>query len=198
MCVEIYSHYRGYLTRQISHVSRFVPFHTKSGKITKLKGFFHVKYLMKKQYKLPNVCKYFSCSVIFSRVTPMKHVCGCLASRLQPAVQGLQTVHCEQFQVSFFDKHKGYLWLSGYGIWLNFRSFPFSQEDFPISPTIFSQLPVVCSWFVIFSWFAGSLWKNKFSVHVRVCKHNVRKYICSLRCEMLYYNIHYITHQHLT
>ncbi len=37
---------------------------------------------------------------------------------------------------------------------------------------------VVRSWFATFSWFAGSLWKNKF--YKRVCKHNVCKCIRSI------------------
>ncbi len=85
----------------------------------------------------------------------------------------------QTFSVGFFDERKGCSQISGYGVLLNFCSLPCSQEDFPISPTIFTQLPVVHHWFVIFPWFVGSLWKNKFSEHV--CKHNVRKCIRSFR-----------------
>ncbi len=99
---------------------------------------------------------------------------GLISMRLMKC---LRTVCWKPSSVSFFDKHKGCSRLSGYGICLNFCSLPCLQGDFPISPTIFTQLPVVRSWFVIFLWFAGSSWKNKFFRHVR--ERNVRKCIRS-------------------
>ncbi len=47
-----------------------------------------------------------------------------------------------------------------------------------MSLTIFMQLPVVCSWFVTFSWFVGSSRKNKFSE--QVCEPNVYKLYAAL------------------
>ncbi len=49
-----------------------------------------------------------------------------------------QTVRCAQSPVGFFEKHKGCSQLSGYRVHPNFRSPPCLQEDFPISPTIFT------------------------------------------------------------
>ncbi len=91
-------------------------------------------------------------------------------------VRSLRTVLCEPSLVSFFGEHKECSWLSGYSVRLNFCSLPCLQKV-PISPTVFMQLSVVPSWFVIFPWFVGSSWKNKFSDHV--CEHNVCKGIRS-------------------
>ncbi len=46
-CVEVYSRYCGYFARQISHVSCFEPFWSRSGKITKSKGFSRKKIYLK-------------------------------------------------------------------------------------------------------------------------------------------------------
>ncbi len=101
----------------------------------------------------------------------------------------LQTLVCTRFEnssvrwepslVGFFDEHEGYSQLSGYSVRLNFCSLPCLQDDFLISPTIFTRLLVIRSWFVIFPWFAESSWKNKFSEHIR--EHNVCKCIRSFR-----------------
>ncbi len=51
--------------------------------------------------------------------------------------------------------------------------FSYLVNNFHATAGSLPQLPVVLYWFVIFPWFAGNLWKNKFS------KHNVRKGICT-------------------
>ncbi len=72
-----------------------------------------------------------------------------------------RTVHCEPSLVSFFDKHKGCLQFSGYSVHLQFSRFPRCKVKRGAGRVLWVW-KVVRGWFVAFSWFAGSLRKNKF------------------------------------
>ncbi len=53
----------------------------------------------------------------------------------------LQTVCCKPSSVGFFEEHNGCSRLNVYRVRLNFCSPSCLQEDFPISPAIFTWLP---------------------------------------------------------
>ncbi len=59
-CVQVCSHCCGHFTKLISRVSRFQPFRPRNGKITKLKGFSHKKYIRLATDNSQDSCKHVS------------------------------------------------------------------------------------------------------------------------------------------
>ncbi len=92
-------------------------------------------------------------------------------------VRAPRTVRCEPSPVGFFNEHKGCVAAQ----WIRIRC----SSEFSFSSTFARRFSYLAnnfhvrncrrSWFVIFSWFAGSSWKNKFSERVRGCTRSFKQ-----------------------